>query len=138
MKAITNRQKTIIWTIVKKSGIDEGDFRDWLERNYDTRSTRKLTGAMAADVIKSLKVFTGEEFEHYKYTWGITKRQMWFVLKLVEKLGWQEQKRLHGMIKKMFDPKNRIEQLTKTEGTKLIIALEKMMVEVERGEKTYA
>jgi len=138
MKGITNGQKTIIWTIVRKSGIDEGDFRDWLQRNFETRSTRELSFEMASDVIKSLKVYTGEEYETYKYTWGITRKQMWRALKTAERLGWDDPRRLRGMIAKMFGGKKNIENLTAREGTKLIIALEKMVDEVERGEKNYA
>ena len=138
MNAITDRQKTIIWTIIRKNGIDEEQFREMLYRNYEVRSTRKLTESQAADVIKMLRTFTGEEYKPHVRTWGITTRQMWKVRGLAEKLGWDDPRRLDGLVKKMFDPKNRLELLNKTEGTKLIVALEKMLHEVERGEKMYA
>lgn len=138
MHMITPNQKKIIWTIVRKNGIDEEQFREMLYRNYEVRSTRKLTESQAADVIKTLKTFTGEEYTPRTYTWGITSKQIWKAKGLAEKLGWDDPRRLKGLVKKMFDPKNRLELLTVREGTKLIIALEKMLNEVERGEKVYA
>jgi len=127
MSAITIRQKTAIWTIVRKNGIDEAEFRDWLEREYGTRSTRELSVRDAESAINALRRFAGERFEgHRTITWGITERQMRYIRRLAEDMGWDNPKRLDGLVKKMFSPKNRLELLTKSEGTKLIIALGKM------------
>lgn len=138
MRPITKNQKTIIWTIVRKHGLDEGEFRDWLERHFDTRSTRKLSESQAAEVIGSLKAFIGEDYKPRTRTWGITDRQIWRSRALAGKLGWDDPKRLNGLIKKMFYGKDRLELLNKREGTMLIIALEKMVDEVARGDKVYA
>jgi len=138
MKTISLGQKKIIWTIIRKNGIDEDEFREWLLREFDTRSTRKLSFSQAEQVIKSLKTFIGQDYRPHLHTWGITGKQIGKAKGLAEQLGWDDPKRLNGLIKKMFDPKNRIELLTITEGTKLIIALEKMADEVERGVAHYA
>ena len=138
MKAITKNQLTAIWTIVQKSYIDIDMFRDWLSDNYGIRSTRKLTEAQAASVIDSLKVFIGQSYKPHGSTWGITDRQFWKARFLAEKLGWDDPRRLDGLIKKMFYGKDELKILNKTEGTKLIVALEKMVVEVEKGVKVYA
>jgi len=138
MSNITNNQKTAIWTIVRKNGIDEEMFRDWLDRNYGKRSTRKLSEAQAAGVIEALKVFVGDHYKPHTHTWGITDRQFWKARALAMKLGWDDPKRLDGLVKKMFYGKDRLELLNKTEATKLIVALEKMVHEVDQGEKVYA
>jgi hypothetical protein len=128
-RMITNGQKKIIWTIVRKHGLDEEEFREWLYQNFETRSTRKLADYAADEVIKALKALIGAEYRPRPVTWGITMKQMAKAKALAGELGWDDPKRLDGMVKKMFDPKNRPELLTKTEGTKLIIALEKMVEE---------
>lgn len=137
--SITKGQKKAIWTMVRKNGMDVEMFRDWLMKEFGTGSTRSLSLDEAAQVIHSLKVFFGEEYEPYQgLTWGITKRQIRYAKRLVVELGWVtstgsvigktgiDEKRLNGMIKKMFPPKSRIELLNKKEGTSLIIALEKI------------
>ena len=137
MKKITNNQKKIIWTMIRKNHIDEDGFRDWLQRDFETRSTRELTYGQAEGVIRSLKVFTGNEHKQHPFTWGITERQIWKAKKFAEELEWHEPQRLTGLVKKMFG-KPDIIYLNKTEGSKLIVALEKMAAEVERGERCYA
>lgn len=129
MGKINNKQKKVIWTIVRTHGIEEDEFREWLLRNFGTRSTRKLTESKADGVIKSLRVFIGEVYRPHTRTWGITPKQMGKARHLAEELGWDDPKRLDGLVKKMFDGKPRLELLNKTEGTKLIIALEKMVEE---------
>ncbi|MBA7533152.1 hypothetical protein ES705_25387 [subsurface metagenome] len=138
MSDITKNQKTVIWTIVRKNNIEEEMFRDMLQRTYGTRSTRRLTESQAASVINTLKAYTGEKYKPHTRTWGITDRQFWKARALAEELGWDKPQRLDGLVKKMFYGKNRLELLNKTEATKLIVALEKMVDEVERGEKVYA
>lgn len=138
MALITKKQKTIIWTTMRKSGIEEDEFREWLLREFGTRSTRELSERDASQVITHLKTYTGEMYTPRPRTWGITGPQMRNARRLASGLGWSDEKRLNGMITKMFDPKRRLEQLNKTEGTKLILALERMCGEVERGEKVYA
>jgi len=138
MKQVTNNQKSAIWTIVRKNGIDEEMFRDWLSRNYGTRSTRQLSEAQGASVIEALKAFVGDHYTPHTRTWGITDRQFWKARALAGKLGWNKPKRLDGLVKKMFYGKDRLELLNKMEGTKLIVALEKMVHEVKDGEKVYA
>ncbi len=137
MIMVTANQKKIIWTIVRKSGIEVEDFRDWLQRNFDIRSTRKLTERQAGEVIRSLNTLIGNEFKQHPYTWGITEKQIWKAKGLADTLGWKEPQRLNGLIKKMFR-KLDIVQLNKTEGSKLIVALGNMVDEVERGAKSYA
>lgn len=124
---ITGPQKKIIWTMVRKSGMDEEGFRDWLQRQFGKRSTRELTEAQAAEAIRALKTFTGQEYTRRTRTWGITARQLGKVKGLAHDLGWNEPERLNGLIKKMFDGKFRPEQLNKTEASKLIVALERMI-----------
>jgi hypothetical protein len=51
---------------------------------------------------------------------------MRYLKKLAADLGWDDPKRLDGMVRKMFPPKNRLELLNKREATALIIAMEKM------------
>ena len=126
MKMITNGQKKVIWTIVRTHGIEEEEFREWLLRNFGSRSTRKLTESKADGVIRSLRVYIGEVYRPHTRTWGITPKQMGKAKGLAEELGWDDPKRLNGLVKKMFDGKPRLELLNKSEGTKLIIALEKM------------
>lgn len=138
MSDITKNQKTIIWTLIWKNGIDERMFRDWLKENYGTRSTRELSDGQATSVIEALKVFIGDRYRPRTRTWGITDKQFWKARALAEKLGWDNPKRLDGLVKKMFYGKNRLELLNKAEATKLILALEKMVDEVEKGEKEYA
>jgi len=138
MSDITKNQLKAIWTIVRKNNIDENMFREWLYDNYEIQSTRKLTEAQAASVIDSLQVFTGHRYRPHVRTWGITSRQFWKARVLAEKLGWDDPRRLDGLVKKMFYGKDRLEILNKQEGTKLIVALEKMVNEVEKGEKVYA
>jgi len=133
VKKITKNQLKAIWTIVRKNNIDEDMFREWLYDNYEIRSTRKLTEAQAASVIDSLQVFIGHRYRPHGRTWGITDRQFWKARVLAEKLGWDDPRRLDGLVKKMFYGKDRLEILNKSEGTKLIVALEKMVVEVEKG-----
>lgn len=128
-RMITNGQKKIIWTIVRKHGLDEEEFREWLYRNFETKSTRKLTEFAADEVIKALKALIGEEYRPRPLTWGITMKQMAKAKALAGELGWDDPRRLDGLVKKMFDPKNRLELLNKREGTKLIIALDKMIAE---------
>jgi len=135
---ITKNQKTIIWTIVRKNGIDEEIFRDWLKENYGTRSTRELSEGQAGSVIEGLKAFVGDSYRPRTRTWGITDKQFWKARALAEKLGWNDPKRLDGLVKKMFYGKDRLELLNKAEATKLILALEKMVDEVKKGEKVYA
>jgi len=137
MKNITAGQKKIIWTIVRTNKIDEEGFRDWLQREFETRSTRALSFSQAEEVVRSLNVFTGREHKKHLYTWGITERQIWKAKRLSDELGWGDPRRLDGMIRKMFG-KQALVQLNKTEGTKLIVALGRMVAEVERGEKEYA
>lgn len=134
---INNNQKTIIWTIINKHGLDVEEFRDWLQENYGTRSTRKLSKYEADEAINALKVLIGDKYVKHPPTWGISSRQLHRTRELAEKLGWYDPKRLNGLVKKMFG-KRLPEQLNKTEGTKLILALEKMNLEVIRGEKIYA
>lgn len=136
-RGITLGQKRIIWTIVRKQGLDEEEFREWLYRNFEVRSTRKLTESQAEEVIRSLKTLIGEEYTPRGRTWGITFKQTGKAKALASKLGWDDPKRLNGLVAKMFDPKNRLELLNKQEGTKLIIALEKMADEVTTGERSY-
>ena len=138
MRMISPGQKKIIWTIVRKNNIDVEGFRDWLQRDFDTRSTRKLTFSQANEVIRSLRVFIVDEHKRHLITWGITDKQVWKAQSLADNLGWDDPKRLNGLIKKMFEGKFNIAQLNKTEGSKLIVALEKMLDEVKRGEKVYA
>jgi len=135
---ITNIQKKIIWTVVRKNGIDEEMFRDFLERHYGTRSTRELTEAEASDAINSLRVFNGERYKPHTRTWGITDKQFWKARTLAEQLGWDDPRRLDGLVKKMFYGKDRLELLNKEEATKLIVALGKMGEEAERGVSDYA
>lgn len=138
---LTPGQKTLIWTIVRKNGIEEEMFRDWLEKEYKTRSTKELTQVEAAETIRCLKRFIGEEYEpHMKgLTWGITRAQMRNVKRLAAEIGWKEpdgradERRIGGMVRKMFPPKNRLELCNKTEGTALIIALEKMGNDRHKG-----
>ena len=80
----------------------------------------------------------GEEFKPHVATWGATNKQLWKIRKLAEEIGWDDPRRLNGMIKNKFYGKDRPELLNKIEASKLIIALEKMNKEVEAGEKTYA
>ena len=138
MSEITNTQKKIIWTIVRKNGIDTDVFRDFLLKNYGTKSTRKLTEAQAANCIMDLKIAIGEKFKPHTSTWGITPRQIWKVRKIAGELGWEDPGRVDGLVKKMFYGKLRLELLNKSEASKLIVALQKMSKEVENGEKTYA
>jgi len=138
MRKITNNQKTIIWTIVRKHGIEEDEFRDWLQRNYGKRSTRELTESEASSVIQSLKAYTGAEYLPRTRTWGITTRQIYRARKLAGDIGWDDMRRLDGLVKKMFYGKIRLELLNKAEATKLILALEKMVDEVKHGERVYA
>ena len=138
MRMISPGQKKIIWTIVRKNNIDVEGFRDWLQRDFDTRSTRKLTFSQANEVIRSLRVFIVDEHKRHLITWGITDKQVWKAQSLADNLGWDDPKRLNGLIKKMFEGKFNIAQLNKTEGSKLIVALEKMLDDVKRGEKVYA
>jgi hypothetical protein len=128
---VTGGQKTAIWTMVRKNGMDEDEFRGWLRREFGSGSTKELSQAEAAEVIHHLKVYLGEEHEPHRQgiTWGITGPQIRNVRRLAGDLGWDDPKRLAGMVQKMFSPKNRLELLTKAEGTKLIIALEKMVAE---------
>jgi len=138
MSDITKSQKKLIWTIIRKNGIDVDMFRDMLEKDYGTRSTRKLTEAQAAVVINTLRAYTGEEYKPHMRTWGITAKQIWKAKALADDLGWDKPQRLDGLVKKMFYGKDRIELLNKQEATKLIVALEKMVIEVENSEKSYA
>jgi hypothetical protein len=125
--SITDGQKTAIWTIIRKRGMDTDEFREWLRREFGTGSTRELSMQDAAEAIRSLKVFYGEEHEKYQgLTWGISKPQIRYIRKLARDLGWDDQKRVDGLVLKMFPPKQRVELLNKKEGTALIIALEKM------------
>ena len=134
--SITGGQKGAIWTIIRKSGLDEAMFRDWLQREFGTVSAKTLSQADAQEVIRSLKVLTGEEYEPHLagLTWGITRKQIGYIKKLAVDLGWTEkngnadEKRIGGMIRKMFPPKNRLELLNKREATSLIIGLEKQLV----------
>jgi len=138
MGDITKNQKTIIWTIVRKNEIEERIFRDWLKKNYGTRSTRELSEGQAGSVIEGLKAFVGDIYRPRIRTWGISDKQFWKARALAEELGWKNPKRLDGLVKKMFYGKDRLELLNKAEATKLILALEKMGDEVKKGEKVYA
>jgi len=126
--ALTKGQLSAIWTIIRKNGLDEDAFREFLVKEFKVSSTKKLSQADAAEVIHSLKVLIGEEYEpHIRgMTWGITRPQMRYLKKLAADLGWDDPKRLDGMVRKMFPPKNRLELLNKREATALIIAMEKM------------
>ncbi|OPL13689.1 MAG: hypothetical protein AVO39_10140 [delta proteobacterium MLS_D] len=135
---ITGAQKTAIWTILRENGIEEEMFRNWLQEHYGKRSTRELSNAQAASVIQSLKAFVGEEYKPRTMTWGITDRQMWAARAIAKRIGWDDPKRLDGMAKRMFTGKFRLELLNKAEGSKLILALERMEDEVKRGERVYA
>ncbi len=134
-RSITDGQKGAIWTIIRKNGLDEVMFRDWLQREFGTTSTKTLSQADAQEVIRSLKVLTGEEYEpHLRgLTWGITRKQIGYIKQLAVDLGWTEpsgrvdERRIGGMIRKMFPPKNRMELLNKREATSLIIGLEKQL-----------
>ena len=130
MRMISAGQKKVIWTIIRKHNMDVEGIREWLQRDFETRSTRKLTFSQANEVIRSLRVFIGDEHKRHLITWGITDKQMWKAQALADNLGWIDPKRLNGFIKKMFSGKFNIAQLNKTEGTKLIVALEKMLDEV--------
>jgi len=138
MKAITKGQKTVIWTIVRKNGLDEEEFREWLGREFGTRSTRALSSSDAESVIRSLKRYTGETYEERVRTWGITGKQMRMARGVAHDIGWDDPKRLDGLVAKMFDPKNRLELLNKKEGSKLIVALERMRDEVRDGIREFA
>lgn len=76
MKMISPGQKKIIRTIIRKHGIDEEGLRDWLQRDFETRSTRQLTFSQAEEVIRSLRVFIGDDFKRHTSTWGITDKQI--------------------------------------------------------------
>jgi hypothetical protein len=138
---LTPGQMKAIWTIIRKCGIEEEMFRDWLQREFKTDSTRNLTQGDAAEVIRSLKVFTGEEYDpHLRgLTWGITRQQSRYIKALASNIGWKDdcgkadEKRIGGMVRKMFPPKNRLELLNKKEATALIIALEKMEKQPTKG-----
>ena len=132
MKKITAGQKKIIWTIVRTNNIDEEGFRDWLQRDFDTRSTRALSNSQAEAVIRSLNAFIGKDHTKHLFTWGITERQIWRAKRLADELGWDDPRRLNGLIKKMFE-KQALNQLNKTEGTKLIIGLERMLASASTG-----
>jgi len=136
MKKITAGQKKIIWTIVRTNNIDEEGFRDWLQRDFDTRSTRALSNSQAEAVIRSLNAFIGKDHTKHLFTWGITERQIWRVKRLADELGWDDPRRLDGMIKKMFEKKALV-QLNKTEGTKLIIGLERIIENRKREVATF-
>lgn len=126
---ITVGQKTAIWTMARKNGIDEDEFRGWLRREFGSGSTKELSQADAGEVIHHLKVYLGEEYEPHQrgITWGVTEPQKRYIRRLAADLEWDDPKRLEGMIRKMYTPKNRLELLTKREATALIIALEKMI-----------
>lgn len=136
---ITKSQKTAIWTLVQKAGIDVDTFRGWLKRQFRTGSTRELSIADAAEVIEALQRFCGQAFARHKTrTWGVTEKQLRYVRALCGNLGWRDPKRVDGLVGKLFSPKNRVELLNKREATTLIIALEKMVDEVSKGTKSYA
>jgi hypothetical protein len=137
-KEVTKNQIKIIWTIVRKYGIGEDEYREWLLRTMGKRQTRQLTESEADEVIRLLKIFIGQEYREYRRSWGMTTRQRYYAKRLAYQIGWDDPKRLDGLVKKMFYGKPRMELLNKAEGTKLILALEKMAQEVERGEKVYA
>jgi hypothetical protein len=125
MKMITKGQKAAIWATIRRHGIDEEEFRGWLHREYGVRSTRELSQKQAAEAIDALKVYVGEAYQGHGRTWGITGKQMGLAKHLADELGWDEPQRLTGLVKKMFG-KPDISLLNKTEGSKLIVALQKM------------
>jgi len=68
----------------------------------------------------------------------VTGKQMRMARGVAHDIGWDDPKRLDGLVAKMFDPKNRLELLNKKEGSKLIVALERMRDEVRDGIREFA
>jgi len=119
---VLDRKKLAVIHIVKQElGLDDGDYRDILERLAGVRSARDLD---EAGFRKLMNHFARSRYYRVNPE-GLTLRQKLYIRHLQADLGWHDD-HLGNFLKKYYH-KGRVEGLTKKEGSKAIESLKNVL-----------
>lgn len=117
--------KKLIWTIGKQLSMSESDVRAVLLRETGKESMRACSDKELARVVLALRQIQGEGSQHTGN--HATKRQVWMIGQLEEKLGWKDNsKRLQAWLKKYYQVDS-VQWLTRSQAWRVIESLKKML-----------